>query len=341
MNVLVTGGAGFIGSHAVLRLLEDGQRVTVVDDFSRGNRAALDLLAPMGDLHWIESDIGNRATIEAVLRAREIEVVMHFAALAYVGESVQEPLRYYRANAAGTLTLLEAMAAADVNHIVFSSTAAIYGEPPANRIPITEDCPQQPINPYGRSKLLGEQMLFDYAKSMATSARDGHFAFAALRYFNVAGCDPEGRLGEVHDPETHLVPICLEAALAKRDRMTIFGDDYDTPDGTCIRDYVHVSDLIDAHVEVMNVLQPGDCRIYNVGIGRGYSVREVVDACRRVTGVDFEVEVGPRRAGDPPVLYADPAKIESELGWRARFRDLDSVIETAWRWRRAHPDGYR
>ncbi len=335
MNVLVTGGAGYIGSHAALRLLNDGHAVTIVDDLSRGNRGAVDALLPRGDACFVEAGLADRAELERVLGDRSIDMVMHFAAKAYVGESVQIPLQYYRTNSAGALTLLEAMVACGVDRLVFSSTCATYGEPSPEHIPITERCPQQPVNPYGRSKLVVEQMLRDHQHA----AGDG-FAFATLRYFNVAGCVAGGSLGEDHDPETHLIPICLEAALGQRDEVTIFGTDYDTPDGTCIRDYVHVDDLVDAHVEVLNALQPLDARAYNIGIGQGSSVREVIDACRRVTGVDFRTVEGPRRPGDPPALYADPAKIKADLGWSARHTNLDDTIATAWRWFQSHPDGY-
>jgi UDP-glucose-4-epimerase GalE len=230
------------------------------------------------------------------------------------------------------------MTDAGVARLIFSSTAATYGEPDEASIPIRETCPQNPINPYGASKLMVERMLFDFTESIRR--RGGDFAFATLRYFNVAGCDAKGRLGEDHDPETHLIPLALDAALGRIDRLTIFGTDYPTPDGTCIRDYIHVDDLIDAHVTVLGALRPGDARAYNLGIGRGYSVREVIDACRRVSGTDIPVEEGARRPGDPPVLSADPAKITSELGWRARCASLDEIVETAWRWRRAHPCGY-
>jgi UDP-glucose 4-epimerase len=338
MNVLVTGGAGYIGSHAALRLMADGHTVTVIDDLSRGNTGAIDVLRAAGDVHFVKANIGDGKAVADLLRDRSIEVVMHFAALALVGESVQEPLRYYRNNLAGTVSLLEAMDACGVNRLVFSSTCAIYGEPAPEYIPMTEDCPQHPVNPYGRCKLAVEWMLFDQLHARATGDRP--FAFAALRYFNVAGNDPEGRLGEDHDPETHLIPICLDTALGKHEAVTIFGTDYDTPDGTCIRDYVHVNDLVDAHVVVMEALQPGQALTYNLGIGNGLSVRQVVDACRRVTGIEFPVREGTRREGDPPALYAEPARIRSELGWSARFTDLDEIIATAWGWRRAHPDGY-
>ncbi|MCP3904915.1 MAG: UDP-glucose 4-epimerase GalE [Planctomycetes bacterium] len=338
MNVLVTGGAGYIGSHAALRLLETGHAVTIVDDLSRGRRAAVDRLEPLGDLAFVETDIGARERVAGVFRDRRIDLVMHFGALAYVGESVEQPLRYYRSNAAGTLAVLEAMEDAGVTRIVFSSTCATYGAPSSEDIPITEDCPPQPINPYGRSKLMAERMVTDLADRKR--AGGGDFAATILRYFNVTGCDPAGRLGEDHRPETHLVPICLEAALGGRPNVSIFGTDYATPDGTCIRDYVHVDDLIDAHLASMEALAPGDVRTYNVGTGRGHSVREVVDACRRVTGVDFDVTEAPRRPGDPPVLYADPSRIGRDLGWTARRTDLDTTIADAWRWKREHPNGY-
>lgn len=340
MNILVTGGAGYIGSHAALRMLADGHAVTVIDDFTRGNRGAIEALSRIGgDFQFVQCDVGDRARLETLLRQRRVEMVMHFAALAYVGESVQQPLRYYRANAANALALIEAMDAAGVKRMVFSSTCATYGEPAAEQIPIDETCPQNPINPYGKSKLHVENFLFDYAHAKHMKGED--FAFAALRYFNVAGADRQGRIGEDHKPETHLIPICLEVALGQRESITVFGTDYPTPDGTCVRDYVHVEDLIDAHVTVMRALRPGDARTYNVGIGRGYSVREVIDACRKVTGVNFKEVVGARREGDPPALYNNPAKIQGQLYWSARITDLHEIIASAWRWKQAHPDGYR
>jgi UDP-glucose 4-epimerase len=339
MNVLVTGGAGYIGSHAALRLLEDGHPVTIVDDLSRGRRGAITALEKLGgDLRFVQADMGDRVVMEKALRDRHIELVMHFAALTYVGESVQQPLRYYRNNTASALALIEAMEATGVQRLVFSSTAATYGEPPPEFIPIKENCPQQPINPYGKSKLMVEQILFDHLQAQREAKQD--FAFAALRYFNVAGNDEQCRIGEDHDPETHLIPICLDVALGKRPHITIFGTDYPTPDGTCIRDYVHVSDLIDAHITVMHALKPGDGRTYNIGIGRGSSVREVIDECRRVTGIKFKEVEGPRRAGDPPSLYADPAKIKAELNWSASHVKLQDSIASAWQWRKAHPNGY-
>lgn len=343
MHALVTGGAGYIGSHAVQRLLADGHRVTVVDDLSRGHRPAIDRLIERYDptedrLHFVEADVGDRAILDAVLRDDRPDAVLHFAALAYVGESVHQPLRYWRANTSGAIELLDACLDAGVTRFLFSSTCATYGEPSAERIPIAEDCPQHPINPYGRSKLAFEKALFDAAEARKLAGEP--FACAALRYFNVAGSDRTGLIGEAHDPETHLIPILLQVALGQREKVTIFGSDYETPDGTCVRDYVHVEDLIDAHLAVLDRLEPGDVRTYNLGIGKGYSVREMIEATRRVTGHAIPAEDGPRREGDPPTLFADTSKIQRELGWRASITDLDEIIDSAWRWFREHPRGY-
>jgi UDP-glucose-4-epimerase GalE len=257
---------------------------------------------------------------------------MHFAALAYVGESVDEPLKYYDNNTAGTISLLQAMQQAGVERLVLSSTCATYGEP--KQVPIVESEPQRPINPYGWSKLFDEQILRDYAAS------NPDFGFAMLRYFNVAGCASDGAIGEDHDPETHIIPVLLQVALGQREKFFINGDDYDTPDGTCIRDYIHVEDLIAAHMTVMESLQAGDQRAYNLGIGEGKSVKQLLEAARKVTGQQIPAEVGSRRPGDPPVLYAEPTKIKQELGWQATITDVEQMIETAWRWFQLHPNGY-
>lgn len=331
MNVLVTGGAGYIGSHAVLALREAGHHVVVLDNLHRGHRQAVPPDVPFHPLHLHET-----AAIAAVLSEHRIACVMHFAALTSVPESVQRPLWYYDNNTAGALSVLRACKQAGVYRFVFSSTAATYGEP--QQMPIVESTPQQPINPYGQSKLFVERILADYA------AAEPKFAFAALRYFNVAGAalNDKGQavLGEDHDPETHLVPLVLQAAMGRREAITIFGDDYPTPDGTCIRDYVHVRDLVDAHVLVMGKLTDGDRRHYNLGIGHGHSVRQIIDAARAVTGRDIRVKLGPRRPGDPPQLYANAEKIAREVGWTARFTDIRQTIESAWRWHTSHPDGY-
>ena len=327
MNVMVTGGAGYIGSHAVKQLTESGHRAVVVDNLCRGHRRAVP-----DEAAFYQLDLADTAALAGVLADEKIDCVMHFAALAYVGESVAEPLGYYHNNTAGAISLLRAMREAGVRRFVFSSTAAVYGEP--ERTPIVETCPRKPVNPYGWSKWCVEQILRDHA------AADGRFAFVALRYFNVAGAAADGSLGEDHDPETHLIPLVLLAALGRREKLTVFGTDYPTADGTCIRDYVHVEDLVAAHLVAMEALRPGDTRCYNLGIGRGYSVKEVLDAARAVAGREIPVEHGARRPGDPAVLFADSSKIQRELGWSPRYRDVEAIIATAWRWFQEHPDGY-
>jgi UDP-glucose 4-epimerase len=327
MNVMVAGGAGYIGSHAVRQLIEAGHNVVAVDNLYRGHRRAVHPQAVFCQL-----DLADTQELESVLRRHAIDCVMHFAALAYVGESVEEPLSYYHNNTAGTVSLLRAMQAADVTRMVFSSTCATYGEPETT--PIVETLPQQPINPYGWSKWFVERILKDYAASRQD------FGFVSLRYFNVAGCAADGSLGEDHNPETHLIPRLLLAALGKVEKITIFGTDYPTPDGTCIRDYVHVDDLCAAHIVAMNALGPGEGRFYNLGIGRGYSVKEVLESARRVTGREIPVEYGCRRPGDPAILFADAGKVRRELGWSARYTQIDEIVATAWNWLENHPDGY-
>ena len=327
MNVLVTGAAGYIGSHAVRCLRAAGHTPLALDNLSRGHREALPR-----DVRFFELDVRQTDALAGILEEHRIDCVMHFAAFAYVGESVDQPLRYYDTNTSGTLSVLKAVERAKVSRIVFSSTCATYGEP--EQMPIREDTPQRPINPYGWSKLFSERMLSDYAETAP------EFSYAILRYFNVAGCAEDGVLGEDHDPETHLIPVILQAALGKREKVTIFGEDYPTPDGTCIRDYIHVEDLVEAHVAVMESLKPTVRSVYNLGVGRGHSVREIVDAARSVVGRPFRVEVGPRRPGDPPSLYADPGKIQRELGWRAKHTEIVATIQSAWNWFSAHPDGY-
>ena len=336
MRVLVTGGAGYIGSHASLRLLDEGHEVTVVDSLFRGHQGAIDALQAVGGgrMRFVRADLADTEVLAGVLRDGRIDAVLHFAALTYVGESVEKPAEYFRVNLDGSVSLLAAMRTAGVRRIVFSSTAATYGEPSQDAMPITERTPQRPINPYGASKLAFEEVL------RSACAADPSFAAIALRYFNVAGADARGRLGEDHRPETHLIPICLEVALGKRAHLTVFGSDYPTADGTCIRDYVHVEDLVDAHLAAFGAFETGRLRAWNVGIGRGYSVREVVESCRRVTGHPIPCVAGARRAGDPPSLFADPGAIARDLGWRARWTDLDAIVRTAWEWMRAHPRGY-
>lgn len=327
MAILVTGGAGYIGSHAVKHFVERGEDVVVVDNLSTGHRAAVHQQAA-----FYEADIADSAHIEQILRKHSVTAVVHFAAFSLVGESVVVPYLYYRNNTCGTLGLLEAMDAADVKRIVFSSTAATYGIPA--EMPIRETTPQRPINPYGHSKLFVEQILRDKVIS------DAEFGFVALRYFNVAGAAADGSLGEDHDPETHLIPITLQPALGKRDCVTIFGSDYETDDGTCIRDYIHVDDLCNAHRLALDAIRPGDARFYNLGIGRGFSVKEVIDAASRVTGQNVPTELGDRRPGDPSVLVAAADAARDELGWEPQMTNLDDIIGNAWRWFQQHPDGY-
>jgi len=327
MRVLVTGGAGYIGSHAVKRLRAASHFVAVADNLHRGHRQAVPR-----DVPFIHADLRDTAALEATLREHGIGCVMHFAALAYVGESVASPLDYYDNNTHGSISLLRAMESAGVRRLVFSSTCATYGDPP--EVPIVETCRQQPINPYGWSKLFFERVLIDYANA------NKDFAFAALRYFNVAGSAADGSIGEDHTPETHIIPVLLNVALGKVSEAKIFGDDYDTPDGTCIRDYIHVEDLVDAHAVVLERLQPGDQRFYNLGTGRGTSVKQLLDAARAVTGRAIPASVAPRRPGDPPELWADPRKIKDELGWEARCKDVKQMVADAWKWFEKHPEGY-
>ncbi len=348
MNVLVTGAAGYIGSHAVARLLRAGHTVVGVDNLFRGHPEAIELcrrLAP-GRLSFENADAGDAPVLERLMRAHAIEGVLHFAARAYVGESVTDPLSYYRANTAATVGLLEACQACDVGRLVFSSSCSTYGDLPAERIPVSEDCPQSQMSPYGRTKFQCEQVLNDFSESRRRAGKP--FAWRALRYFNVAGCDRSGVLGEDHTPETHLIPVVLQTALGQREAVQIFGTDYPTPDGTCVRDYIHVDDLADAHLRVIESITPGvgaapteATPAYNLGIGKGYSVRQIIETARKVTGRAIKVVEGPRRAGDPPLIYANPGKINRELGWTAQVTDLEEIISSAWRWFSAHPRGYK
>ncbi|HVU19008.1 MAG TPA: UDP-glucose 4-epimerase GalE [Candidatus Didemnitutus sp.] len=327
MNVLVAGGAGYIGSHCVRQLIAAGHVPVVVDNLVYGHRAAL---APGVRLH--EVNLGDGAAIERILASEKIDVVMHFAAFCYVGESVTDPLKYYRNNVAATLSLLEAMSRAGVRKMVFSSSCATYGVP--DRMPMDENLPQAPINPYGQTKLDVENML------KAVSHAHG-LSFAALRYFNASGAAEDGSIGEDHNPESHLIPLAIGAAQGVRPPLNVFGSDYPTPDGSCQRDYVHVDDLSRAHIAVFDRLaKPGAQHYYNLGTGKPTSVFEVVAAVEKISGLKVPVKVGPRRAGDPPALYADPAKAKRELGWTPKFATIESIVETAWRWHRDHPKGY-
>lgn len=326
MNVLVTGGAGYIGSHAVRVLERAGHLVWVYDDLSRGHRHAL------SSERFVYGSLHERAKLVEALSRHQIQAVMHFAAFALVGESVENPALYYENNTLGSLHLLEAMRAAKVKRIVFSSTCATYGEP-ANGAAISEDTPQKPINPYGFSKLAVERMLDDYAAAYG-------FGFAALRYFNAAGAAENGEIGEDHTPESHLIPLVLQVALGQRPHVTIHGEDYPTPDGSCIRDYIHVDDLAVAHQLALEQIELGRGLKLNLGTGRGYSVKEVIAACRKETGHAIPAVVGPRRPGDPPILVADASRAARTLGWKPQHAALQSIIASAWRWHRAHPQGY-
>jgi UDP-glucose-4-epimerase GalE len=323
--VLVTGGAGYIGSHAAKALHTRGDRVVIYDNFSQGHREAGKRTTV------VEGDIQDTATLVATIEAHGIDAVMHFAAWLSVGDSVKDPAGYYRNNVVGALSVLNAMVATGVQHLVFSSTCAIFGTPETT--PIHEDLPKRPINAYGETKLAIEQALPHFERAYGLRS-------VALRYFNAAGADPDGELGEDHDPEIHAIPRAIDAAMG-RGSFSIFGDDYPTPDGTCLRDYVHVSDLASAHLLALDALRGGaPSTAYNLGNGRPTSVRDVLAAVQRVTGKAVPCQIAPRRAGDPAALFASSERVKRELGWRPRFEDLDVIVETAWRWRAAHPQGY-
>jgi UDP-glucose-4-epimerase GalE len=325
-RILVVGGAGYIGSHMVKALLAHGDDVHVLDNLSRGHRDAI------GTAKLIEADLLDPPALARALAATRFDAVMHFAALCYVGESVQKPREYWRNNVVGTVNLLDAMLDADVRNFIFSSTCSTFGDPV--EIPMRESHPQRPINPYGATKLAVETILREYAAAYGMNS-------VSLRYFNAAGCDRDGSLGERHSPETHLIPLVLQEALRVRDgadakatALVVHGGDYDTPDGTCIRDYVHVEDLADAHARALGKLREGlaGASFYNLGIGKGFSVLEVIESARRVTGIPVQYRVGPRRPGDPPRLVADAGAARRDLRWQPSFTNLDDIVATAWRW---------
>jgi UDP-glucose-4-epimerase GalE len=323
MNVLVAGGAGYIGSHTVKCLKEAGHSPVIYDNLSRGHREPIEILK----VPAVIADLNDRKTLVKALRDFKIDTVMHFAAYAYVGESVEKPLMYYQNNVATTVNVLEAMREVGVGRFVFSSTCATYGDPEG--VPITEDMRKLPVSPYGRSKLMVEQILAD----------DKGLKFAALRYFNASGCAMDGTIGEDHEPETHLIPVILQAILGVRPGITVFGTDYPTADGTNVRDYIHVEDLADAHILAMEKL--GESPIYcNLGTGRGFSVKEIIATAEKVTGKKTPVTYGPRRAGDAVALYADPTRAKKVLGWEAKYKDPETIIRSAWNWFVKHPRGY-
>jgi len=319
-KVLVVGGAGFIGSHMVKRLQQDNYSVTTLDDFSTGYRDAI----ICGEL--IEGNLADAALLDRMFAENHFDAVLHFASFILVGESVAQPAKYYANNLVNTLNLLNAMVKQGVPRFVFSSTAAIFGEP--QYVPIDEKHPVAPINPYGASKAMVEQVLRDYDTAYGLKS-------ICLRYFNACGADPEGDLGERHDPETHLIPLALQAVSGRRGPLTVFGRDYDTPDGTCVRDYVHVTDLCDAHIKALEWLNSGCASaVFNLGNGEGFSVAEVLDAVGRVTGKPVPIVDGPRRAGDPARLVADSGLARLSLGWKPQYGDLETIISHAWKWER-------
>lgn len=326
MRILVTGGAGYIGSHVVKALMAENHEVVVLDNLSLGHRPAV------GQAPLIEVDLLDKPALEWLLATHPVEAVIHFAALSQVGESQRQPGRYALNNVGGTANLLDAVVAAGCRLFVFSSTAAVYGIP--EQTPITEEAPCRPVNTYGETKLFNERLLarFDQAHSLR---------YISLRYFNAAGADPDGELGEDHQPETHLIPLVLATALGQRPAVQIYGTDYPTRDGTCIRDYVHVSDLAEAHLLAVKALAAGvPSNTYNLGNGEGFSVREVVACAERVTGRKLPVVEAPRRPGDPPVLVASSARAVAELGWHPKYADLETIVSTAWEWHRHHPHGF-
>jgi len=321
MAILVTGGAGYIGSHSVLTLQKAGYEVIVLDNLVYGHQ---DLIDEVLKVKLIVGSTCDRPLLREVFANHQIDAVMHFAAYAYVGESVTQPAKYYENNLVGTLTLLEAMLEADVKTFVFSSTCATYGVP--DSVPITEDQSQNPINPYGATKLMVERILQDFSHAY-------DFRSVCLRYFNAAGADPEGNLGEDHNPETHLIPLVLQTALGQRESVSVFGTDYDTPDGTCIRDYIHVLDIAQAHILALKyLLNDGATDVFNLGNASGFSVKEVIETARKITGKEIKAEFGDRRPGDPPALVGSGAKAQKILGWQPAYSNLDDIISHAWQW---------
>ncbi|KAK3041874.1 hypothetical protein RJ639_001242 [Escallonia herrerae] len=338
-HVLVTGGAGYIGSHAALRLLKDSHRVTIVDNLSRGNLGAIKVLQELfpepGRLQFIYADLGDPKAVNKIFSENAFDAVMHFAAVAYVGESTLDPLKYYHNITSNTLVVLEAMAVHGVKTLIYSSTCATYGEP--EKMPITEETPQIPINPYGKAKKMAEDIILDFHKN-------SKMAVMILRYFNVIGSDPEGRLGEAPRPELRehgrISGACFDAAREITPGLKVRGTDYKTPDGTCIRDYIDVTDLVDAHVKALEKAMPGKVGIYNVGTGHGRSVKEFVEACKKATGAAIKVEFLPRRPGDYAEVYSDPSKILRDLNWTAKYTNLQDSLQVAWKWQKSHVNGY-
>lgn len=327
MKVLVIGGAGYIGSHCVRQLTLAGHQPVVLDNLCIGNREAV---AP--GIPFYENNLADKPAVIKILKDEAIEIVMHFSAFSLVGESVGEPDKYYENNVVGTLRVLQAMREAGVNKFVFSSTAATYGIP--SELPITESTPQSPINPYGQSKLDVENMLKNFSKAYGLS-------FAVFRYFNAAGAAEDGSIGECRPIETHLIPNAFYAAQGKLEKFNVMGTDYPTPDGTCLRDYIHVDDISRAHIACFDKLDtPGSALFYNLGTGNPMSVKEILDAVEKVSGLKIPIVYADRRAGDPPSLYADSSKAQTELNWQIQFKDAESIVATAWKWHKTHPNGF-
>lgn len=326
-KILVVGGAGYIGSHMVKLLLDLGYQVTTLDNLSGGYRDAV----PGGE--FVEGDLADQALLGSLLGAGDFSGVMHFASYIMVGESVVDPAAYYRNNVSNTQNLMDAMVEHNVSSLIFSSTAAIFGDP--QYTPIDEDHPKDPVNPYGRTKLMVEQMLTDYDRAYGLKSN-------CLRYFNAAGADPSGLLGERHDPESHLIPLVLMVASGRRESITVFGQDYGTEDGTCIRDYIHVSDLCDVHhLALQRLWADRTSNVYNLGNGNGFSVRDVIETAARVTGKKIRVEYGPSREGDPAVLVADSSRARQELDWSPKYQELEVILEHAWQWEQKMAGGYK
>ena len=325
MSIMITGGAGYVGSACLRHMAAQGHEVLAYDNLREGHIRAT------GGSDLVVGDLMETDKLTQTLRDFGAEAVLHFAAATNVGDSVENPEFHYRNNIVGTLSLLNAMRAAGVSRMLFSSTCATYGL--SDRVPMAEDTPLAPVSPYGRTKLAVEWMIRDFAQAYG-------LGFTVLRYFNAAGADPSGEYGEYHTPETHLIPLVLQVALGQRDKIRIYGTDYATPDGTCIRDYVHVDDLASAHLLAIEATTAETAEVFNVGTGRGHSVMEIIAACKAVTGRTIAQEIAPRRPGDPAALVADPTKLKARLGWEPRYKAIEDTIATAWAWHRAHPDGY-
>lgn len=327
MKILITGGAGYIGSHVAKQLLESKMHnITVLDSFKTGFENTIKTLKSFGEFEFIEQDLSKWEEVEAIFQRNQFDVVIHFAASLLVGESVQEPIKYYMNNTCNTANLVNLCNKYRVKNFIFSSTAAVYGEPSSDKMTLIETEFTNPINPYGSSKLMSEQIIKD------TASANKEFKYVILRYFNVAGAEESLSIGECHEPETHLIPLVVKTALGRRDRIFIFGDDYDTPDGTCIRDYIHVDDLASAHISALEYLDENESEVFNCGYGHGFSVKEVIDTVKKVSKVDFRVEIATRREGDPAILIADNKKILQKTNWKPKYDNLEFICKTALEW---------